>query len=141
MTAELGNYSEIAANKKLCRSCIMVDELSHFQEFEKLGITKIGTNKDGVFIVDVPTDKIGGFVNLYTRVMKPGRWNEYVGPKTGFYFKLPDGEIRHLLLKGADGQREINATLREFVSNWDLDTDLWKWLAGIDIYSDWLKSN
>jgi len=141
METGLSQYPEIAASKKSCRSCIMVEELSYLDEFGDLGITEIQTNKDGVLIVDVPTDTIDRFVDFYTKVMKPGRWNEYVGPKTGFYFKMPSGEIRHLPLKNGTGQKEINTTLREFVSNWDLDTDLWQWLANTDIYADWLKEN
>ncbi|MDO8487802.1 MAG: hypothetical protein Q7S31_00610 [bacterium] len=139
MGSEPERYQKIAASKKSCRSCIMLEELPYLDKFRELEIREIETNKDGVLIVDVPTDRVDEFVDLYTQVMKPGRWNEYVGPKTGFLFKMPNGEVRHLLLKNTDDQKEINRSLQEFISDWNPDADLWEWLAGIDIYSDWLK--
>lgn len=140
MGSELAQYTEIAANKKAYRSCIMVEELPYLHKFHELGITEIETNENGVLIVDVPMERIDDFVDLYTEVMKPGRWNEYVGPKTGFYFKMPNGEIRHILLNSTEGKEKINKTLQEFIPNWDPNTDLWKWLASIDIYSSWFTN-
>lgn len=122
--------------KSMTRSCIMVEELVHLDRFKSLGVIELKTNKDGVLIVDIPSDKVDAYVDLYTQLMRPGRWNEYVGPKTGFYFKMPNGDNKHIELTKTSGQKEINSVLRQFISNWDLETDLWKWLASIDIYSD-----
>ena len=52
------------------------------------------------------------------------------------------------LLVGAQVNEDMGTGLSQYPeiaaskkSCWDLDTDLWQWLANIDIYSDWLKEN
>ena len=117
----------------------MVDEQSSLNVFKSLGITEVRTNDDGVLIIDIPPDKAEEFVQLYLKVMKPGRWNEYVGPQTGFYFKMASGEQRHIELTDKT-QPKINKTIKEFIPNWDENENLWQWLASIDIYTDWLKA-
>lgn len=124
--------------KGYTRSCIMKEEQSFMSEFEKLGIVKLRKNKDGVVICNIPNENVGNFVDLYLRLMKPGRWNEYVGNQTGFYFKLATGETKHYLLN-EENKTKINETLKIFIPNWDIDADLNKWLATVDIYSDWLS--
>ena len=119
----------------------MVEELKYLDRFRKLSIEEIRNNKDGVLIVNVPSDKIDEFVNLSLELMKPGRWNEYVGPKTGFYFKMPFGEKLHYILDD-NSFEDIKRTLQIFLPDWDIKSkeDLWIWLSTVDIYSDWLNS-
>lgn len=127
----------IAENKKVYRSCIMVEEQKYLDDFLKLGVKAVFTNKDGVIIVDIPLESIDEFVEMYLKVMKSGRWNEYVGPKTGFYFKMPDGTTKHILLN-EESKETINATIKEFIPNWDIKNDLWVWLSTLDIYKEFL---
>ena len=117
----------------------MVDELPHLDQFQKLGLEALQKNKDGVLLIDIPISQIDTFVNLSLDLMVPGRWNEYVGPTTGFYFKMPSGEKRHFVLDDS-GFNQIVETLKIFLPNWNLKNkdDLWNWLASIDIYADWL---
>lgn len=131
----------VAENKKIYRSCIMVEEQKYLDDFLKLGVRPVFTNKDGVIIVDIPLESIDEFVEMYLKVMKVGRWNEYVGPKTGFYFKMLDGTTKHILLNG-DSKETINATIKEFIPNWDMKNDLndlWVWLSTLDIYKEFLR--
>ncbi len=118
----------------------MVEELKFLDQFKGLGIEEVQKNKDGVLVVNIPLDKIDEFVDLSLKLMNPGRWNEYVGPTTGFYFKMPTGEKLHFLIDG-NGFNQIVRTLKVFLPSWKLtsEEDLWKWLASIDIYSDWLN--
>lgn len=118
----------------------MVEELKYLDRFKELEIMEVGTNKDGVLIVNIPIDRIEDFVNLSLELMQPGRWNEYVGPVTGFYFKMPSGEKLHYILDD-QGFENIKKTLRVFLPTWKIDNkeELWNWLSTVDIYSDWLK--
>ncbi len=120
----------------------MAEELKYLDRFKELDIEEIRTNKDGVLIVNIPLDRIDEFVNLSLELMQPGRWNEYVGPRTGFYFKMPSGEKLHYLLND-DGWVDIKRSLQIFLPNWKIESkeDLWNWLPTVDIYSDWLNSN
>lgn len=118
----------------------MAEELKYLDQFKELDIEEVRTNKDGVLIVNIPPNRIDDFVNLSLELMQPGRWNEYVGPTTGFYFKMPSGEKHHYLLDD-NGFEDIKQTLKIFLPNWNLQTkkDLWDWLPTVDIYSDWLN--
>ena len=116
----------------------MKEEQLYIDEFEKLNITKVKTNADGVLIIDIPNDRVNDFLNLYSKVMKPGRWNEYVGPKTGFYFKSSSGEFKDILLTPISSS-EINEELRNYIPTWNADQDLWQWIDSIDIYEGWLR--
>lgn len=139
MNETTNTYKITAANKNRCRSCIMLEEQQYLERFRKLGIEEIFTNKDGVLVVDIPTENIDDFVKLYCKVMRPGRWNEYIGPRSGFYFKMPSGETRHIILNTTN-EPLINKTIKEFIPSWKPKHGIWKWLASIDIYADWLHS-
>jgi hypothetical protein len=116
---------------------IMLGEQKHMPEFERLGVAVVGVNSDRVLIVDIPVESVDLFVERYSELMEPGSWNEYVGPKTGFFGKLATGERRHFSLQ-EDSQREINQFIGEFVPEWSETEDLWEWLSSINIYADWL---
>lgn len=132
-------YALNAKNKPCCRSCIMVTEQLFMDDFFKLGIKKVNVYKNGAYVVDIPVGQMDNFVKLYCRLMQPGYWNEYLGPKTGFFFKKPSGLVKHFRLT-PNNIKNINLTMREFIPNWSLDTDLWDWLANVEIYSGWIKS-
>lgn len=113
----------------------MVDEQKYLPQFQNLGIKKLSKNKDGVLLVDIPANKISEFVSLSLESMEPGRWNEYVGPTIGFFFKYLDGKTEHIVL-GNDNENEIKEKLRIFVPNWPDNQSIKEWLTGVDIYSD-----
>lgn len=117
----------------------MKEEQPYMNRFIDLGVKPIFTNKDGVIVVDIPSEKIQPFVQLYLELMKPARWNEYVGPLTGFYFKLPDGNQKHIILT-KDNENEIKENLKIFIPSWDTSVSLWDWLASIDIYQRFLSN-
>jgi|GEM_PF-4314340 len=131
-------YEELVQTKKYYRSCIMIEELKYLEDFKKLGIIEIRKNNNGVLICNIPLNNIEEFVKLYLKVMNPGRWNEYVGPTTGFYFKMINGETKHIELTDTT-ELEINKTIQKFIPNWDINQNIWEWLKSIDIYEDWLN--
>ena len=67
----------------------------------KLGVKKLYTySVNGAYVVEIPVDQVEKFVELYCHLMRPGYWNEYIGPKNGFFAKLPSGEVHHFPLAG-----------------------------------------
>jgi len=116
------------------RSCIMVEEQKAIERFEELDIQKVGFNKDGVLIINIPRDKIASFLNLNEQIMRPRRWNEYVGPTTRFYFKMPSGDFRHFVFNKSN-PCSIKEAMQIFIPGWD-PGDIWVWLASLDVYAD-----
>ena len=131
--------SDNAKNKKEVRSCIMKNEQKVLSDYLELGVKVLDVyTVNDALVVEVPIDKVEEFVGLSLSVMQPGFWNEYLGIKTGFFGKFLNGETFHLPLT-PENQTKINLTMQQFVSSWKIDTDLWLWLAEVEIYGGWIN--
>jgi len=134
------NYQSSAASKGTCRGCISKEDQIYIDEFNKFDIKILYTYEvNGAYVVEIPVSNIDKFVDFYCQIMKPGYWNEYIGPKTGFFAKMPDGQAWHYPLI-TENEEKINKLMHSLVTSWKLDTDLWKWVADVEIYRGWLKS-
>jgi len=127
------DIEQSARNKKATMSGFSKGEQKNFDEYKKLGIVVNSTNPDGAFRVDIPNDKVNEFVELWSRFSEPGYWCEYVGPQTGFVFKSPDGEFKHIVLT-PETERSISVEMKKFTGKYN--PDIWQWIYQCDIFTD-----
>ncbi len=134
-TKDLENSARI---KPLTRTGLSKEEQKYLDQFNTLGISIDSANSDGSLRVDFPNDKVDEFIKIWSKNVSPGYWGEYVGSKTGFIFKLPDGEFEHIVLTDNDSQTRINKKMQIYIPSWRIDQDLWQWIYSCDIYTEWI---
>ena len=137
------NYSskhieESARSKKLTRTGLSQGEQQFIEKFNPIKIHIDSKNTDGSLRVDFPNEKVDYFIKIWSENIKPGYWCEYVGPRTGFIFKLPSNEFKHIELKNNASQSEINKIMQLYIPKWRIDQDLWQWIYSCDIFTDWI---
>jgi hypothetical protein len=120
-------------NKEVTMSGFSKGEQKDFDEYKKLGITVDSTNPDGALRVDIPNNRINEFVELWGQLSEPGYWCEYVGPQTGFVFKSPAGEFRHIILS-PETEQLISEEMQKFTGKYN--PDMWQWIYQCDIFTD-----
>ena len=130
--------SRSAKEKTVTRSGFSRAEQIHMDRFIDLNILIDSKNSDGSLRVDIPNDKIAEFIKIWGQLIAPGYWCEYVGPKTGFLFKLPSGEFKHIEFTDEYSQLQINKMMRNYIPSWELSQDLWQWIYSCDIFTEWI---
>lgn len=121
--------------KKESLSGFSKGEQKDIDEYKKLGIRIVSSNKDGAYRVTIPNDKVNDFAELWGRLADPGYWCEYVGPQTGFLFKSPSGEFLHIIL-ATETEQQISTEMQKFTNHYN--PDMWQWIYSSDIFTDWI---
>ncbi|MEK6847675.1 MAG: leucine--tRNA ligase [Nanoarchaeota archaeon] len=104
-------------------------------DLTRLGIKIIEKTKSGSRKIEIPKDNLKEYEKLIVNKLDNGFWNEYIGEEIVFLFKHKDGKVERIVLDRKTEER-IDKLAAEFNGEKWNKSNVWKWLAENDFYTD-----
>ncbi len=137
------NIVRVIAKNSPTKSYLMGATKISDEELNKLGIKIIEKKKDGDRKIEIPEKSLKSYEELISKKLDNSFWNEYIGKEIVFIFKHKNGSVERIVLNKKT-EEKIDKLAAEFINDkrWNLPfakwnkSNVWKWLAENDFYTD-----